>query len=135
MDQSFLLPRLMSRERALDRIASTLRDLPSDKAWKVEVREAKSPRTLSQNALLWAIYGEILDKGGEAMAGWDKDDLHEFFLISHFGSEVRELFGKKRLVPLARSSKLSKMQFAEHVDYILRFMAEKGVYIDTQAAA
>jgi hypothetical protein len=92
-------------------------------------------RTLSQNALLWAIYGEILDKGGEAVRGFDKDDLHEFFLISHYGSEVKALFGKKRLRPVTRSSTLSKMQFAEHIEFILHFMAEHGVVIETMEAA
>lgn len=92
-------------------------------------------RTLSQNSLLWAIYEEILDKGGEAVRGFDKDDLHEFFLIEHFGGEVTQLFGRKRLRPATRSSTLSKMQFSEHVEFILHFMAERGVVIETMEAA
>lgn len=66
---------------------------------------------------------------GEAMRGWTAADLHEFFLIDHFGSEVHELFGKKRLKPLRRSSRLSKMEFADYIDHIQRFMAERGVFI------
>lgn len=94
-----------------------------------------SIRTLSQNALLWTIYEQILDKGGAAVWGFTKEDLHEFFLISHYGSEVRELFGLKRLRPVMRSSTLSKSQFSEHVEFILHFMAERGVVIETMEAA
>jgi hypothetical protein len=92
-------------------------------------------RTLSQNALLWAIYEEILDKGGAAVRGFDKDELHEFFLIEHFGGEVNQLFGRKRLRPTRRSSGLSKMEFSDHVEFILHFMAEHGVVIETMEAA
>lgn len=89
----------------------------------------KSRRTSSQNALLWAIYDQIIKLGGEDMAGWKSEDLHEFFLINHFGSETREIFGRKRLKPLRRSSILSKAEFAELLDSIVRFMAERGVVL------
>ena len=48
------------------------------------------------------------------MGGWTKDDLHEFFLIDHFGENLK-LFGKKRLKPMRRSSRLNKMEFADFV--------------------
>lgn len=132
MKQTIVLPRLISRDSLISRIATILHKLPTDKAWRLDIAEHKTPRTLSQNALLWAIYGDIIEKGGEAMAGWDKDDLHEFFLIKHYGGEIGELFGMKRIRPLARSSKLNKIAFADHCEFILRFMAEQGLYISTQ---
>lgn len=97
---------------------------------RVFVSQCLIKRTVSQNSLLWALYGDILKRGGEAMGGWTKDDLHEFFLINHFGSTVRELFGRKRLKPRRRSSKLSKMEFSDFVESIVRFMAEQGVVLD-----
>ncbi len=130
--QVFALPANMPRDGMLERIGRLLRDLPTGKAYRIEVSEAKAPRTLSQNALLWAIYGEILKKGGEGMGGWTADDLHEFFLCNHFGTEIREMFGKKRQVPMRRSSRLPKLEFSDFVESILRFMAEKGVYIETK---
>lgn len=63
------------------------------------------------------------------MQGWRPEELHEFFLIEHFGHEVREMFGRKKLVPLNRSSKLSKMQFADFVAHIQQFMAERGMFL------
>jgi hypothetical protein len=98
--------------------------------WDVKIEPHKEKRTQDQNALLWSVYTDILEKGGEEMGGWTKDDLHEFFLIDHFGSETIEVFGKKRLVPLNRSKNLPKAEFAKYVDHIVRFMAMRGVVIE-----
>jgi hypothetical protein len=89
----------------------------------------KSRRTSSQNATLWMIYQQIIETGGEDMQGFTKDDLHEFFLIDHFGGEAHELFGRKRLKPHRRSSRLTKGEFADFLDHIVRFMAERGVVL------
>ena len=129
IQQHFLLPKLLHREGAIDRVLNVLMTLPMDKAWRVEVKEAKSTRSEKQNNTLWWIYQTILEMGGEPMGGWTKDDLHEFFLCSHFGTEVHEVFGKKRQVPRRRSSKLGKLEFAQYVDFIYRFMAEQGVVL------
>jgi hypothetical protein len=125
---SFVLP-VVGRERALQLAHTVLGSLDEGAAWRVTVEPVVRRRSLSQNAYLWAMYGLILDLGGETMGGWTKDDLHEFFLITHFGHEVRELFGKKRLVPLRRSSKLTTVEFRDFVDAIQRFMAERGVFV------
>lgn len=130
MGQVIIIPKTdQGRFQAIDRLSKTLRALDADKIWDVEVKERKSRRSDQQNKLLWSIYEEILDRGGEEMGGWTKEDLHEFFLITHFGSETKELFGKKRLVPLRRSSRLNKQEFSDFVETILRFMAERGICI------
>src|SRR3990167_9584662 len=90
----------------------------------------KSRRTTTQNALLWSLYTDIIENGGEAMRGFTKDDLHEFFLIDYFGSETLDLFGRKRLKPLRRSSRLTKLEFSDFVEHIVRFMAEHGVVLE-----
>ena len=95
----------------------------------------KSKRTNSQNALLWSLYEDIIGKGGEALAGFTKDELHEFFLIDYFGSETRELFGRKKLKPLRRSSRLTKTEFGDFIEHIVRFMAEQGVVLELPGEA
>lgn len=90
----------------------------------------KSKRTDSQNATLWMVYQQIIDRGGEDMRGFTKDELHEFFLIDYFGSETKELFGRKKLKPLRRSSRLTKLEFGDYLDHIVRFVAEKGIVVD-----
>lgn len=89
-------------------------------------------RSDPQNALLWALYQQVIDKGGEAMRGWTKEDLHDFFLGDHFGWERLEsdLLNRAKMRPVRRSSKLSKIEFVDYTDHIVRFMAERGVILD-----
>lgn len=129
MEQSFVIPHSVARSAVIERASKCLAALPVEMAWRVTIEEIRPARSLSQNRMLWAMYADILRVGGEAMGGWTGEDLHEFFLIHHFGSETKTLFGRKRLVPLRRSSKLNKKEFAELVETILRFMAEQGVFI------
>jgi hypothetical protein len=125
----FILGPGVGRERALKLAHTVLSSLDGLVAWRVTAEPVKRQRSLSQNAYLWAVYELILKLGGEEMGGWTKEDLHEFFLIHHFGHNVRKLFGKKRLVPLRRSSKLTTIEFREFVDAIHLFMAERGVFV------
>lgn len=127
---SFLLPGNVSRADIIAKVGRFLSLLSSEKTWEVEIKESRPRRTVDQNALLWALYTDILAKGGEQLAGWTKDDLHEFFLEHHFGSDVKELGGKTIEVPRRRSSKLSRQEFHDYVESILMFMAEQGVYIE-----
>mgnify|MGYP000231567615 CR=1 FL=1 len=100
--------------------------LPKAKAYRVEITETRRTRSLMQNAYLWGVvYPAFLS----FLPGWDADDLHEYFLGEHFGWEVVEGFGRKRMKPIKRSSKLNKMEFADFVDFIQRKGAEMGVYV------
>jgi hypothetical protein len=128
--QQFVLPKLMNRASASQRIGRILASLPMGTAYRIEVHEQKDTRSTQQNRYLFGVvYETILRDGGEAMRGWTRDDLHEFFLIDHFGSEVSELFGRKRLKPLRRSSRLNKQEFSDFIAHIQQFMAERGVFI------
>lgn len=125
--QSFLLPKLMPRDRQICHIVDALEDLPISEGYRVEIHEHRATRSDLQNRTIWWVYDKILKLGGEMMGGWDREDLHEFFLIAHFGSITKTIFGRKRLVPNRRSSRLSKMEFAEYMDSIYQFMRKQGV--------
>ncbi len=104
--------------------------LDLNKETEIVIREIKGTRSQQQNRALWGLaYDTILKQGGESMAGWETQDLHEYFLGEHFGWEVVELFGKTRQRPIKRSSKLSKSEFAGFFDFIQRKAAEFGVQI------
>jgi hypothetical protein len=123
----FKLPRGRRDSR---RIMLVLDALPPEKDYELTLCEKKRTRSLSQNRLLWSLYQQIIDRGGEAMQGWERDDLHEFFLIEHFGGEPKQLFERFRIQPLQRSSSLSKQDFSDFVEHIVRFMAQRGVALD-----
>jgi len=104
--------------------------LSSDKTWAIEVTEWKKPRTNQQNAFLWGVcYPAILEGGGEALAGWTRDDLHEYFLGECFGWETLEGFGRKRLRPLKRSSALTKQEFSEYLMFLEGRCMDMGITI------
>ncbi len=129
--QSILLPPTLRRDGIIARIARVLAALPEDAGFRVEIHPHKVKRSNPQNSYLWAIYTYILKVGGEEMRGWSKEDLHEFFLGEAFGWEEKRIFGRKKLAPKRRSSRLTKMEFVEFVDGICSFMAQRGVYIPT----
>jgi len=104
--------------------------LSPDKTWAIEVTEWKKPRTNQQNAFLWGVaYPAILEGGGEALAGWTRDDLHEYFLGECFGWETLEGFGRKRMRPLKRSSALTKQEFSDYLLFLETRCMEMGIDI------
>jgi len=95
--------------------------------YKVKITKGGS-RSLEQNRYLWGVcYPTILEQGG--LEGWRNEDLHEYFLGEHFGWETLNGFGKRRMKPLNRSSRLTKMEFVDFVDFIHQKSAEMGVVI------
>lgn len=130
---NFVLLKGDDRDHSIQRCMEGLSTLHKDKMWCVFVKDSEPSRTEKQNALIWSVYTEIIRMGGEAMQGYTKEELHEFFLGLHFGIEEREVFGRVRIVPKQRSSKLSRKDFSEFVESIIRFMAERGVVIQNPA--
>ena len=107
-----------------------VQDLSPDRAWCIEVLEWKKPRTDHQNRFLWGVcYPAILEGGGETLAGWTRDDIHEYFLGECFGWETLEGFGRKRMRPIKRSSKLTKQEFSDYLLFLETRCAEMGIVI------
>jgi hypothetical protein len=124
-EQAFILQK-SAVLRNLTRTVAFLSALAIDKAWKVTVVEFKRTRSNEQNAYLWGVVYPLIC---QHLEGWDADDVHEFFLGQHYGWTALEGLGRKRIKPIRRSSKLSTTEFSDHVAFIQRAMAEKGVYI------
>jgi hypothetical protein len=130
MAETFVLPRLMPRERAIERISTFLARLSQERAWAVTVEEQKRTRTSQQNRYLWGVaYPTILRGGGEHLGGWTAEDLHEYFLGEHFGWEVLDGMGRKRVKPIRRSARLSTVEFSDFVAFIQRKAADLGIYV------
>ncbi len=104
--------------------------LPTDKPIAVTIEVWKKPRTNQQNSFLFGVaYPAILEQGGETLRGWTREDIHEYFL-GEFGSwEVLEGFGRKRMRPVLRSSRMTKEQFSEYLDWLGAKCADMGIVI------
>lgn len=90
----------------------------------------KSRRSNDQNSLLWALYTDALKLGGEALGGWTTEDIHEFMLGEWSGWTRHEAFGRTRLKPNRRSSRLAKAEFSEFVEFVVRKFAEHGIVLE-----
>lgn len=125
MKQTFLLPEIDRERIAANMHAFVLSTTPGKKV-RVTVEVARKSRSRDQNSALWGLAYKILHDA----TGNDADDLHTFFLGEFFGWEVIDVMGQKRRVPLRRSSKLTKVEFAEFFAFIQQRSAETvGVYI------
>jgi hypothetical protein len=87
-------------------------------------------RTNDQNALLWALYSDALKIGGEQLGGWTTDDLHEFMLGEYHGWDRLEALGRVRMKPKKRSSRMTKQEFSDFVEFVVRKFAEYGVVLE-----
>lgn len=128
--QTFILWASDNRERHIDNILRFLKALPTGVSWEISVKKHQKKRSNSQNSYLWgAVYPTILKSGGEIMGGWTADDLHDYYLGVHFGTEVLHLGGRDYERPLRRSSKLSTTEFMDYVATVQREAAGLGVFI------
>lgn len=126
---TFILRKLLPRDQIICRIVDAIEDLPADQGFRVEIHEHKSTRSDAQNRTIWWAYENILKLGGNTMAGWLPEELHEFFLGKHFGVNTKVVFSKVIESPVRRSSRLSKFEFMQYMDFIYAFMASQGVVL------
>lgn len=97
--------------------------LPADKSWRVEVKRESARRSDAQNRYLWGVaYAQLAKATGQPAEDW-----HEYFLGEHW--ETVEMLGRRKLRPVRRSSRLTKSEFAQHVEFIQARAAEHGIYI------
>lgn len=128
-DRAFILRK--DRYRDLTGAVSYLSTLPREKEFRVVVTEMKPRRSLSQNAMLWALYDDLLED--EQFGGWTRDEVHEEMLKRHFGTEERIAAGGIiREFPCRRSSGLSKQEFSEFIEAVIRFAAQHDIRLRDQ---
>ena len=119
MEQVFILP------QGKTGLIAFLDRLPMAVKWKVTIGRYAKRRSDQQNRYLWGVaYKALQDATGQPAEDW-----HTYMLGEHFGWEEIELFGKKKIRPQRRSSKLTTMEFMDFVEFIQRRAAENGLYI------
>lgn len=113
----------------ISKVLAFISALSPQSAWVIELKKFRRRRSTDQNALVWKLYDRILHACGEDLRGWGKEDLHCYLLGEFSGWEVLEGFGRKRMVPIQRSSKMSTVEFSAYLEFVYRFAAEHGIYI------
>lgn len=111
--------------------------LPYDKDWQIEISPYSESRSGAQNrSLFGVIYPQLMEFMG--LSGErDKEDLHEYLCCEYFGSVEKEIMGKaiyrpKRTTTRDETGKratLSKLEFSNFIDWIVRKGAEYGCQI------
>ena len=123
-----IFPKGTKKEAIAQAVVLLIRD--ETIAWQVTVEPFKKPRTNQQNAYLWGVvYPTILETGGEALKGWQADDLHEYFLGEIYGWETLEGMGRKRMKPVKRSSRMNRSEFMDYLEQISQRCANLGIII------
>ena len=125
------------RSHDIGRVVQELESLDEGKAWRVDIEEVKSERSLRQNAYLFGVAYKVISEA----TGVEKTEMHTDFLKMHFGAylkQVKTLNGwREEEVPVrtttvdekGRRSVLGKVAFAEFVDFVKRWAAQGGIYI------
>lgn len=124
----------LERSRHIGRVVEALEDLPLEHAWRVQIEEAKSERSMQQNRYLFGVAYPLISEA----TGYEKDDIHASLLGKHFGTKLKRV-PKSKLnleglieVPVrttttdehGRRSVLGKIPFADYVGFVQRFAAE-----------
>jgi hypothetical protein len=126
--RTIVLPRetAETRRARIARIAAFLGQLPIDRPWELLVQPFRRSRSSQQNRALWGLAYKMISEA----TGYELEELHDYYLGTHFGWTVKTVFGQKKRVPNKRSSKLSTVEFAEFFDFIQRHAAQHlGLFI------
>jgi len=106
-----------------------VRDLTPDRAWQIEVIEWKPPKTTQQTRFLWGVVYPCILESSELLAGWHADDLHTYFLEAFGGAEEITGFGRTYTRPIKRSSRMTKKEFTNYLEFISQRCADMGIVI------
>lgn len=119
------------RAQVLANLHAFVDRLPSNKSWRVEIKEARKERTGDQNAALFGVaYPALTDA-----TGYDPDELHDAFCRKFFGEVERQVMGQTVCRPRRTTTKneqgerdvIDTATFARFYDMVQRIGAEAGV--------
>lgn len=122
----------LSHDGARKRAAEAIARAPHGARVKIE----EPRRTLDQNALLWPVLTAIAVQVQHAGEYRTPDEWKGLFMHA-CGKEVRFLpaLDGKGFVPFGmRSSKLSKQEFSDLLEFVFSWCAENGVKVERVAA-
>ena len=137
--ETFLIPKLLSSAVQVARIARFLAALSPAKAWRVEVTEARSERSIQQCRYLNGVAYKLI---GDAI-GYERDEVSEFLCGTYWGWREKRVPKKPSCpvgiesVPIRTTTTdengkrcvLSKLEFCDYVAFVQRFAAHRNIFI------
>jgi len=90
----------------------------------------KSRRSLDQNSLIHALFDDTIKLGGEMLGGWSREDVKEWALGEYWGWDECKAFGRTRLKPKKRSSRMNKQEASDFIEWYVRTMAGHGIVLE-----
>lgn len=138
MSEQFIIPK-GGMEFRLRQVAAFLAGLSKGRAWRVTVEEMRLTRSIQQCRYLNGIaYKAISDA-----TGYERDDVSEYLCGLRWGwkqvrvpktpSNPQGIEDKPiRTTTTDETGKravLSKMEFVDYVDWVIRFAASKGIHV------
>jgi hypothetical protein len=121
---------IIGSESVRRNVAAFIAKLPFERPVEVFVRDYVEKRSLEQNALLWAWHSAAAKHTGHS-----SEEMHEFALMRHFGTQEIKVGELVRLVPLKRSSMRNKKEFNEFLESTVSwYISDFGLYLDERAA-
>jgi len=125
-----IFPKGTPADQIAQAVSVLLRGLDFKKSWKVSIEEFRPKRSNQANAYLWGVvYPCFLEGANGMLDGWEKEDLHQFFLMQHFGEETLEIGDRTYCRPFRGSSNLNREEFTEYLEFLSRKAAELGIVI------
>lgn len=99
---------------------------------EIEIRPARSKRSLAQNALFWVWMEELSAYFTRHGPGLSKSEAHDLMCHTFLGYETRTI-GKTEITKLRTTSGLKVDKMSEFMDKVDAWAADKGCYLPTPA--
>jgi hypothetical protein len=106
------------------KVAALILALNPAKAWKVEIAQYQTRRTISQNKLYWSIIHALASETGH-----DPDELHTYLKGKFLPKRIVNIAGEDEEV-LGSTALLDKPAFSEYVERVAAWAAcEFGIQV------
>ena len=107
--------------------ATGIHDLPSDKVWKIEIKEYRDNRTSQQNRLMWKWMRHISQEWAAATGEFHSpESWKEAFQHLFLGGEVSSI-GDLMFVETKGTSDNNTKEFSAFLGQIEHWCVEKGI--------
>ena len=96
-------------------------DLPTNRAWLVQVKQYQRRRTLNQNSFLHAVPLKLICEH----TGYEIDDMKQWLMGTAFGWEEYEIMGAHRKRPRLGTSDLTAEQFNWFLEWLEQWSSQE----------